>query len=250
MSRLARLRASARELTEQWVRNLPAARRLRFWLAIEAIERYAGGRPLTVLDAGCGEGLLAEALARRNPGWSVVAVDIDEDQLQRGQRRLASSGLENVRFEPRDLTQDLGQSEYDAVLAIECLEEIPDDNAALAHMGRTLRPGGLFVVHVPETGWRPVLPGSERTWRHEVRHGYGAGELTSMLSGIGLTVTVVRPSTRGAVRAAQELRDRIKHRGLKLQLLAYPASVAAVWLERRRLTWGEPRALFFEAVRR
>ena len=247
MSACARLRATARGLGERSARNLPAARRLRFLLAIDALERYADHRPLRVLDAGCGEGLLAEALARRHPDWQIVAADLDDVQLNQGRERVAETGVHNVRFDRVDVTEDLGDRAYDAVLAIECLEEIPDDEAALACMARALRPDGLFLAHVPERDWTPVLPGSERTWRHEVRHGYGADDLASKLSRAGLSPTVVRPSTRAVVRLAQEIRDRIKDRGRTLQLVAYPLSLAAVRLERWGLVWGRARALFVEA---
>src|SRR5205085_33338 len=140
VSRLGRFRAAARELAERG-RDLPAARRLRFALTIEALERFADGRSLNVLDAGCGEGLLAESVARRHPDWTVVAADVDDDQLERGRRRAEQAGLSNLRFVHRDLTGDLGDQAYDAVLAIECLVEIPDDDAALVSMARALSPG-------------------------------------------------------------------------------------------------------------
>src|SRR5947208_5861001 len=114
-------------------------------------------------------------------------------------------------------------------------------------MARALRPGGLFLARVPERDWTPVLPGSESTWRHEVRHGYGADDFAVQLSRAGLSPTVVRPSTRAVVRLAQDIRDRIKERGHRLQLVAYPLSLGAVRLERWGLAWGRARALFVEA---
>ena len=127
--------------------------------------------------------------------------------------------------------------------------EIPDDDAALVSMARALSPGGLFLAHVPESDWRPLLPGSEPTWRFEVRHGYRPAEFAAKLERAGLTPNTMRPTTRAGVRLAQEIRDRNKNRSLKLQVLAYPPSVAAVRLERCGLGWGDARALFVEARR-
>ena len=99
------------------------------------------------------------------------------------------AGIANIEFLQADVTDDLGHGVYDAVAAIECLVEIPDDERALETMALALRSGGLFVVQAPEQGWQPVLRGSEPTWRDEVRHGYSARHLSDMLAAAGLRVT-------------------------------------------------------------
>lgn len=249
MSRLQRLKDPLRDLAERQARDLPAARRLRFALAREALERFADGASLSVLDAGCGEGRLTLEVARRHPNWSVLGVDVAEDRLRLGRQRARTDRLDNARFAACDLTRRLPWDGFDAVLAIECLEEIPDDDAALRAMAGALRPGGLFLASVPLDGWRPVLPGSETTWRDEVRHGYGADELERRLAEAGLSLRVAAPSSHALVRLAQELRDRLRHRSLKLVLLTLPLALAVTWLERRGIAPGSPRALFVEAVR-
>jgi SAM-dependent methyltransferase len=250
MSRFARLKVMARERAELEARDLPAARRLRFSLAADALERHARGRPLTVLDAGCGEALLAESLARRHRDWTIVAGDLSEDRLEIARRRLRAGGVSNVEVSRVDLTADLGSEAYDAVLAVECLEEIPRDDDALAAMARALRPGGLLVAHVPERDWSPVLRGSEAAWRHEVRHGYEIGELTEKLRRAGLQVTAVRPTSHAVVRVVQEARDRARNRSILVHVLILPFALLAVALERRGLRVGRGRALVVTAVRR
>jgi SAM-dependent methyltransferase len=240
------MKAGARALAERQGRDLPAARRLRFRLAVRSLERFADGRSLDVLDAGCGEGLLAEAIARRHPGWRIVAGDLDVTRIELGRQRIGD--LANLQFAEVDLTGDLGEAAYDAVLAIECLVEIPDDIAALAAMARALRPGGLLVAHVPKRDWQPLLRGSEATWRHEVRHGYSAEELRAKLNSAGLDVTSLEPTSHALVRLAQEVRDRNRHRNLKFQLLMFPVSTLAAGLERVGLRIGQSRALHAEAV--
>jgi SAM-dependent methyltransferase len=148
-----------------------------------------------------------------------------------------------------DLTADLGSEAYDAVLAVECLEEIPRDDDALAAMARALRPGGLLVAHVPERDWSPVLRGSEAAWRHEVRHGYEIGELTEKLRRAGLQVTAVRPTSHAVVRVVQEARDLARNRSILVHVLILPFALLAVALERRGLRVGRGRALIVTAVR-
>lgn len=229
-------------------RELAPARRLRFALAVEALEAYAHGRALRVLDAGCGDGAFAEMIARRHSGWSVVGADLSGELLERGRAALAS--VANVELVQADLTADLGIAQYDVVTSIESLEEIHDDTAALRRMVAALRPSGLFVVHVPERDWRPVLPGSERTWRNEVRHGYAANELAQRLTELGLIDVRVEETSRGLVRMAQELRDRISPRRPRLRAAVSSLLAFSVPLERAGLTWGRGRSLFVRAVAR
>jgi SAM-dependent methyltransferase len=247
MSTTAERTAAVRERLERRVRHLPPARRLRFRLALGSLERFANGRPLRVLDAGAGEGLLALAVAGRHPDWTVVAADLRPEALQRGGDDADRAGMTNLRFEQLDLTQPLGGSDYDAVVALECLEEIPDDEGAVASLASALRSGGLLLVHVPEREWTPVLRGSERRWKDQVRHGYSRAELVDLLERHGLQVRRVAPTTRGTVRLAQEARDRIKTSRLAVRAVAYPVLSAALWLERAGITWGPARALYAEA---
>jgi SAM-dependent methyltransferase len=216
---------------------------------MRALERYSDGRALRVLDAGCGDGLLSESIARRHPDWTIVGVDMRSELLERARSRLEDAQIGNVELAQGDLTQSLGDSAYDAVVAIECLVEIPDDDAALRMMAQTLRPGGLLIAHVPEADWRPVLPGSEATWRDEVRHGYRAEAFAAQLGFAGLSVITMDGTCRGVVRFAQEIRDRIKDTPPSVRALAYPLMASAVMLERYGIRWGKSRALFALARR-
>jgi SAM-dependent methyltransferase len=242
------LRTTVRDFAATQARDLPAARRLRFSLAIEAVERFASGRPLRVLDAAGGEGPLGVRLARRHPTWQIVIGDLDASRLEIGRRR-AGRELRNVIFTQMDLTHPIAGGLFDAVLAIEALEEIRDDDAALRTMAAALRPGGLFVVHVPESRWKPLLRRSETIWRHEVRHGYESGELADKLLAAGLEPRSIQLSSHGLVRLVQEARDAARGRHLGFHLLLLPAAVAAAGLEHHGLKWGAPRALIAEAIR-
>ena len=250
--RPAGLRARLGSRADRLLRDLPPGRRLRLRLAWAAVERYAAGtagRPLTLLDAGSEEGLLVLELARRHPGWRLVAADLAREPLRRGLRWAREEGLD-VSFVRLDLTAHLGQACYDAVVSLECLEEVPDDTAALRAMAGALRPGGLFVAHLPTDDWRPVLAGAERTWRREARHGYDADELRARLDEVGLDVREVVRTFRRTTALAQDVRDRLKRRRRAVQLLLLPVMAAAVRLELAGVAWGAPRGLFVVAVRR
>src|SRR3954470_4790589 len=66
---------------EERLALMAPARRLRLALADEIVSAYGGARPLRLLDAGTGDGLLALALAQRHPDWAVLGVDLREDLL-------------------------------------------------------------------------------------------------------------------------------------------------------------------------
>ena len=241
-------RALVRRLRRE-LRDVAPGRRLRLQLAVAAVEAHGRGRvPFRLLDAGSEEGLLGLRLAQRHPEWCLVAVDLAEAPLVRGRRWALEEGL-TVHHVRCDLTQWLGDSVYDAVVALESLAEIPDDRAALREMVRALRRGGLLVAQVPTARWTPVLPGAERTWRREVRHGYDADELRRLLEELGLTVHQLRPTFRRLTALAQDVRDRLKHRGRWTRALLLPAMATVVRLERLGIAWGPARGWFLVATK-
>jgi trans-aconitate methyltransferase len=240
-----------RAVLEERLALMAPARRLRLALAEgEVAARFGDEARLRVLDAGCGDGLLSLAMAKRHPTWALVGLDLREDLLEGARRRAVARGLPNARFASANLEQPLPERDRDAVTAVECLSEIPDDRQALRMMLEALRPGGLIVVQVPERDWQPVLPGSPGTWREQVRQGYTAEQLRTLFQDVGFTEVEVRPTYRSLAAAAQEIRDRIKDRGLLVRLLAFPFLAGAVGLERAGLTWGRGNALIATGVAR
>lgn len=225
------------------------ARRLRLALTQHTLEEVPRTQATRVLDAGCGDGLLTLALARRHARWHFVGADLREDMLQGAVRRAQARRLRNVRFIVADLTQPLPEEDFDVVLAIECLTEIRDDQVALNRLRDALRPGGLFVAQVPERSWQPILPGSPSTWREQVRQGYDHVELRHLLVESGFDVVSLTPTFRATAATAQEVRDRFKQASLALRTLLFAPLAFAVRLERLGVTWGRPQALFIVARR-
>ncbi|HEY3552112.1 MAG TPA: class I SAM-dependent methyltransferase [Solirubrobacterales bacterium] len=235
--------ATIKAILEERTALMAPARRLRLKVADDALSELAGGGSIRILDAGCGDGLLSLALAKRHPGWTIVGVDLREDMLAGARTRAKGRGLDNVSFVAADLLRPLPVSDFDAVIALECLSEIPDDEGALQTMATAVKPGGTLMVQVPDRDWQPILPGSATTWREQVRQGYTREGLTAMLEGAGLGSVGVRGTYRSLVAAAQEVRDRIKAGPLLLRVLAFPLLATAVMLEHAGLTWGRPNAI-------
>ena len=101
----------------------------------------AGG---TIVDCPCGAGPALRAL-RPDAGVRYVAADLSPAMLRRTCERAASRGLdvELVRAEASDLP--LEDSSADLFLSYWGLHCFPDPRAAIAEIGRVLRPGGRLV---------------------------------------------------------------------------------------------------------
>jgi SAM-dependent methyltransferase len=243
-------RATLGAVLEERLALMAPSRRLRLALADEVLSHEEEERPIRLLDAGCGDGLLALSLAERHPRWAVVGVDLRENLLSGARSRALARGLGNARFLEADLTRPLPDSGFDAAIALECLHEIPDDEAALRCIGEALVPGGLLAVQVPDRDWRPVLSHSSPIWRDQVRQGYTPDEIAAKVRDAGLELVSTEFTYRSMAALAQEVRDRIKGSALPLRLLAFPFLASAVRLERWGLTWGPPRAMLVVARRR
>src|SRR5918999_2710412 len=110
-------------------------------LRLEWIARHAHLEGATVLDIGCGGGILAEAMARR--GARVTGIDLSEKALRVAELHLHESGLsiQSVKASPEDYAgQHAG--EFDVVTCMELLEHVPEPASMAAACARLVRPGG------------------------------------------------------------------------------------------------------------
>ena len=105
----------------------------------------------SVLDVGCGEGILTEEFARRLPHGHVVGVDLDDPALGEEWSRRKVPNLEFRSFEGGELPFE--KNEFDLVCALEVLEHVPDPALTLSEMARVSR--SHVLVSVPrEPLWR------------------------------------------------------------------------------------------------
>ena len=115
-----------------------------------------GGAPRRILDAGCGTGDHTFYLAQRFPHAEIVGVDVDSSRIARNRETVSLLGVRNVTFEVQDLTQLPWEEQFDLVVAIDVLEHILDQQAAVRSLWRVLHRGGRFFFHIPTARRRPV----------------------------------------------------------------------------------------------
>jgi trans-aconitate methyltransferase len=102
-----------------------------------------------ILDAGCGLGVFSFNLARRFPQANVLGIDLIASMVRSAEHIRDRAGIPNVRFEAADIAGMNGGRQFDLAVCVDILEHIEDDDAALHALYRTLRNGGILVLHVP-----------------------------------------------------------------------------------------------------
>jgi tRNA (cmo5U34)-methyltransferase len=114
-------------------------------------------RPETVLDLGCGTGVLTEAMAKRWPEAEITAVDKQGRMLATTSDRV---GRANLRLLQDDfLEMDWPASYYDVVMTRLTLHHLDDfdKQRVLNKIYTALQPGGVFVWAEQVSGVSPRL---------------------------------------------------------------------------------------------
>jgi 2-polyprenyl-3-methyl-5-hydroxy-6-metoxy-1,4-benzoquinol methylase len=107
--------------------------------------------PRSLLDVGCGEGVLAHRWAQRLPHARLVGIDLEEPSIQEGWEQRQAPNLEYRAMRAENLP--FADGEFDLASAIEVLEHVPDPEHTLSEMARCAE--RHLLVSVPrEPLWR------------------------------------------------------------------------------------------------
>lgn len=181
----------------------PAGSRLRIehrWNAFEAaITEWRGGYPaahtrLTLLDAGCGDGLNLAALAgiirRADTDANIYGCDYNNLRIARANTIAGVNGV----FLASLTAAPAADTVFDLILCNHVLEHIPDSAGALAELYRILKPGGLLIAGVPNEGCalarlrnHVTQPAIARTTDHV--HFFTGPTLAALIERAGFRVT-------------------------------------------------------------
>jgi 2-polyprenyl-3-methyl-5-hydroxy-6-metoxy-1,4-benzoquinol methylase len=129
----------------------PVVRRLMDGFERALQELFERAAPSSLLDVGCGEGVLVERWARQLGGGRVVGIDLEEESIQAGWAERQAPNLEYRVMEAENLP--FAADEFDLAAAIEVLEHVPDPEHTLSEMARCAE--RHLLVSVPrEPLWR------------------------------------------------------------------------------------------------
>ena len=181
----------------------PVVKRLMAGFERQMLDLMRRAAPASIIDVGCGEGVLTEQWAERTEG-RVVGVDLDDPKLREEWGRRARANLE---FHPA-LGDKLpyADGEFEMATAMEVLEHVPKPDAVLAEMRRVA--SGWLLVSVPrEPLWRALnvargaylrefgdTPGHLNHWSKRGFAGLvrGYGEVVELRSPLPWTMALIR----------------------------------------------------------
>ena len=115
-------------------------------------ELLARADPSSLLDVGCGEGVLVHKWAQwLGDSRRVVGIDLEEESIQEGWSQRSAPNLEYRVMQAENLP--FARDEFDIATAIEVLEHVPDPEHTLSEMARCAE--RHLLVSVPrEPLWR------------------------------------------------------------------------------------------------
>lgn len=151
------------KLPIHWIQDPLSREGLVYFGYVQIVLDQLPALPANVLDAGCGDGRIAEEIIRR--GYTVVGVDILDISIS-----YARTMVPEGDFFVADLRGDLVSScglraeQFDAIVMVEVYEHLPPEDCprVLANLRKVLRPGGTLIISVPSK----LFPLSQLHYRH------------------------------------------------------------------------------------
>jgi 2-polyprenyl-6-hydroxyphenyl methylase/3-demethylubiquinone-9 3-methyltransferase len=165
-------------------------------LRLAFIDARARLKGKTVLDVGCGGGILAESMAIL--GAHVTGIDMGEAPLAVARLHLKETGV-SVDYR-KIAAEDLAQQQpagFDVVTCLEMLEHVPDPASTVAACARLVKPGGkvfFSTLNRNPKSWLMAIVGAEYLLRllprgtHEYMKFIKPSELERMSRQAGLAI--------------------------------------------------------------
>ncbi|KTD21108.1 bifunctional 2-polyprenyl-6-hydroxyphenol methylase/3-demethylubiquinol 3-O-methyltransferase UbiG [Legionella londiniensis] len=115
---------------------------------MQFIKQFINPTRHTVLDVGCGGGILCEALAQS--GADVTGLDVEKDAIEAAKAHALRSGL-SIQYVCQPL-EEYEEEPFDIVTCMEMLEHVKEPETVIQHCARLLKPGGyLFLSTINRT---------------------------------------------------------------------------------------------------
>ena len=163
-------------------------KRLQYFTGCIERTRARLGRPLRVLDAGCGDGYWLSRLAAI-PDLALTGVDYNPLRVER-----ATQAVPSAHIYACNLVELSTKERFDVILLNQVIEHVPDDVSLLNLVKSLLTRDGVVIVGTPNEGsklqqWMLRRTGALKTTDH--LHFYTEREISSKISQTGLTIESV-----------------------------------------------------------
>jgi SAM-dependent methyltransferase len=132
-----------------------------------------------ILEIGCGTGFVLSAIRDAHPEAELVGTEIFSRGLG-----FATTRVPEATFLQMDARSIPFRDEFDVIGAFDVLEHIADDRTVIAEVARALRPGGRFLITVPQ---HPALWSPQDEVSFHIRR-YTADGIRAQLTSAGLEV--------------------------------------------------------------
>ena len=173
----------------------PVVRRLMTGFHAQLDELFEQAGPTSILDVGCGEGVLTHEWAAKLNGGRIVGIDLDDPQLHEQWKTRTAPNLEYHVMKAEAMP--FAENEFDMATAIEVLEHVPDAEETLCEMQRCAK--RWILVSVPrEPIWRGTNLARGAYWKTmgntpgHVNH-WSSGAFRKLLSCYGEVVELRQP---------------------------------------------------------
>lgn len=226
--------------------------RLRFAEIPRHFGKPEAGARRTVLDAGCGNGMLSYRSYLL--GNTVRGLSIKEPEVA-GCRALFNAYLrlpeEKISFRKQNLYDARFEPcAFDEIICTEVLEHIVRHDAVCGKFWHALKPGGILHITAPNARhpYNQQFPLDAGENGGHVRTGYTPDSYHALLEPLGFSIEIIQPLggplrqfCNRHIKTAQEHFGPLA--GVPLFLLSLPALLAEPWVPAR----GEPFAYYVKA---
>ena len=185
-------------------------------LRLQYIDERASLNGKSVLDVGCGGGILSESMAAL--GARVTGIDAGQAPLEVAKLHLLESGheVEYQHIMVEELAEQQPES-FDVVTCMEMLEHVPDPGSVISSCARLLKPGGIAffsTINRNPKAWMLAVVGAEYLLQmlprgtHEYAKFISPSELDQWIREAGLAMTHMTGMTYNPLTRIYKLNER------------------------------------------
>ena len=185
-------------------------------LRLQYIDERASLDGKSVLDVGCGGGILSESMAAL--GARVTGIDAGQAPLEVAKLHLLESGheVEYLHIMVEELADQQPES-FDVVTCMEMLEHVPDPGSVISSCARLLKPGGtafFSTINRNPKAWMLAVVGAEYLLQmlprgtHEYAKFIKPSELDQWIREAGLAMTHMTGMTYNPLTRIYKLNER------------------------------------------